>query len=108
MGAPTTYKLSPDDILEAHGMQLWASLLSPSLFSLGNIMTSPSPITIPVYTLTLNDQDLQIIMKGLEEQPFKFAAHLVNKISGQLSAQLAPAPPAPEVPEVPDLATHTI
>jgi hypothetical protein len=63
--------------------------------SLGNTMNS-TPST-PEYTLTLNDQDLQIIMKGLEDQAFKFSAPLVNKIAAQLNAQSQSSAPAAEV-----------
>lgn len=51
------------------------------------------------YTLTLNDQDLNILAAGIKELPWKVAQPLMEKLHGQLLPQQAqqPPPPAPEM-----------
>lgn len=40
-----------------------------------------------MYTITLNDKDLQILAAALDEVAFKLAAPLINKINDQLNEQ---------------------
>jgi hypothetical protein len=64
-----------------------------------SIMTSPQASQVPEYSLTLNDQDLQVIMQALENLAFKLAAPLVNKIAAQLNTQTTSTVP-PQDPTI--------
>ena len=41
------------------------------------------------FTLTLSEQDMQVLTAAIGEMPFKLAAPLVNKINQQIMAQHA-------------------
>lgn len=51
-------------------------------------MNSTQITQAPEYTLTLNDQDLQVLAQALENIAFKFASPIFNKINEQLKSQL--------------------
>lgn len=44
------------------------------------------------FNFSLNNEDIAVIGKALEERPFKEVANLIQKLNAQIQSQLAPAP----------------
>ena len=51
----------------------------------------------PVVTITLAPSEVNLVLQGLAELPFKYVAGLCFRIKEQADAQLAPPPPPTEV-----------
>jgi hypothetical protein len=50
--------------------------------------------TEKTFTLTVTEQDLNIISAGIAELPFKVSAALIQKLQGQINEQVQPTSPA--------------
>jgi hypothetical protein len=57
------------------------------------------------FTLTVTNQDLQVLSAGLDELPRKISEPLVEKLQRQLVPQMQPAPAAP-APSAPPATEH--
>lgn len=48
------------------------------------------------FTLTVTEQELNVLSAGLTELPFKVVADLIKKLQGQINAQTNPSIPTTE------------
>jgi len=51
------------------------------------------------FTFTINQDDLNVIGKALEDRPFKEAAPIIQKLNAQIQSQMKPVQPMATKPE---------